>query len=134
MAVIARDARHVPSGLGDQNLNISNVVGSVTCDELPCAIGRMCVAIGFSADATEVGRQQMIRVQLTEPDGTVIRTREYPYTVPEPRFEGSRSFFNAVFPFENFAFRLAGPHEFGVWVGDDHKVDVPLYVVAPQGE
>jgi hypothetical protein len=134
MAVVARDARYVASGLGGRVLNISSVVGHVKCDELPCAIGRICVAIGFSADAAEVGMQQTIRVRLTEPDGTALGELEYPYTVPEPSFEGSPTLFNIVFPFEDFAFRQAGPHDFGIWVGDNHKTDIPLYVVVAQGE
>ena len=83
MAVVAREAGYAPSGLGGRVLNISGVVDHVRCDELPCAIGRICVAVGFSADAREAGTQQTIRVRLTEPDGTILGELENPYTVPE---------------------------------------------------
>jgi hypothetical protein len=127
MAVAAEDVQIKRSPQGDK-INILGVFDKVTCGEVPCSIEQIMVIIGFSASPTEFGAQRLVKVDVLDPDGAILATSPRTYTVPHAPWAGRRSFFHAIFPFQPVTFHRLGPHSFSVSVGEDHKVDVPVYV------
>ena len=128
MAVAAEDAQVVGAVTGGRKINVSGVFDQIVCTSLPCSFEQITVVIGFSADLTEFGAQRVVQVYLLGPDGEPIEGREQTHTIPTSPHAGSRSFFHAFFPFQNVTFFRFGPHSFRVKVGEDHKVDVPIYI------
>lgn len=129
MAVVADDAQFRQSPGGDPTnvqLDIIGVFDQIWNQQPPCYAPQVCVAVGFSADAMDFGQQRVVRVQLFDPEGAVIRAQQGSYTVPTPPLSGSRSSFHPVFRFPNVHFPVFGPYVFRVWLGEDHMVDLPI--------
>ena len=128
MAAAAEDVRIERSPEGDK-IHILGLFDEVGCGgSVPCRVERITVIIGFSASPTEFGAQRVVKVEALDPDGTILATAQNAYTVPHAPRAGSRSFFHAIFPFQPVVFHRLGPYSFSVSVGEDHKVDVPVYV------
>ncbi len=129
MAVVSDDVRYgpAPTDVTDGGtLDIIGVFDQIWEEQPPCYAPQVCVSIGLSADATEFGQQVMVQVQLVDPEGTAIVTRQQQYTVPTPPPSGSRSFFYPVLPFRDVYFPSFGPYVFRVWVDGEHQIDLPI--------
>jgi hypothetical protein len=137
MAALADDVRFGPNpaevSAGPQ-LDIIGVFDQIWCERPPCQTPRICVVVGFSANAAEFGQQRIVRVQLLSTENTVVQERQQVFYMPTPSVSESRSSFYPIVRFQDVLFPTFGPYVFRVSVGEEHKIDLPIHVSQSGGQ
>ncbi len=129
MAVVSDNVRFQPDPTSNSpgpRLDIIDVFDEVLCKRLPCLVPRVYVTVGFSADAASFGRQVVVWVRLLSPEGATIDEKQELCTVQTPLPSRSRYSFYPTFRFQNVLLPAFGPYVFRVWVGEEHKIDLPM--------
>ncbi len=78
MTVVSDDVRLGPSPTGflaGAQLDIIGVFDQIWDRQPPCYTPQGCVSVDLSANVAEFGQQVTVRIELLDPEGTVIRKR-----------------------------------------------------------
>jgi len=130
VAVIAQDLKVHEDGTFD----ILGVLTGARVSAVPLTVPLLNLFISFSASPAEVGRQRNVTIELRNADGDLMRKSWTTVTVPNPPRPGSREDLNVSFPLKNVPFVSEGDYSFHIFVGDDHKRDLPFHIDVEKGQ
>ena len=118
----------------DGTFDILGVLTGWRVSAVPYVEPSMTLFLSFSASPAEVGRERRVEVQLRDADGSLVRKSWTTITMPDSPREGIRPDLNVGFPLRDVPFVKDGDYRFHIFIGDDHKRDLPFHIDVEKGE
>lgn len=107
-------------------LNLLGVFDRFLCKEFPAVHPRLALVMRMVFKSSESGKTRDIEIELVDEDGTRITGMKG--TIEIPKIEGTREAYDdMILELQNLKLPKAGPYEFHIVVGGEHKFTIPVH-------